>query len=89
VNKKDLRRENKILREKLFIAKSELMDIKSSSGYRTLRLVGHAKNELKRSPLGFTKRTLKKIVQIKDDGSVINNIDENLRSNDEIKKQLL
>jgi glycosyltransferase involved in cell wall biosynthesis len=85
VNKKDLRRENKILREKLFIAKSELMDIKSSSGYRTLRLVGHAKNELKRSPLGFTKRTLKKIVQIKDDGSVINNIDENLRSNDEIK----
>lgn len=60
-DKKSLINENLRLKQRIEAAQHEISTIKGSRAYGTIRLIGHVKNQIKESPLGFGKKVAKKI----------------------------
>lgn len=55
-------RENRNLKLQLKAVKKEVDTISGSRAYRVTRVLGHAKKELKKSPVKFTKKVIKRVV---------------------------
>lgn len=85
-NNKNLQMRNKQLKADLEARKLELELIKGSKAYKATRLIGQAKKEFRKSPIGFTKKTVKKVVKGGFRQS-ITNVHRNLSSIDSLQNQ--
>ncbi len=73
------------LESQLEIAQQELSLIKSSRGYRLIRSVGYAKNQLKQAPLKFPAKVAKKI--LKPNKQYVTQITNNIISTEDLQTQ--
>lgn len=87
MNKNEIIKDNKQLKDQLMVANNELETVKNSKGYKVVRLVGHAKNELKKSPVSFTKKSVKKILSKGGLKKSVHRINSNINSKDDLQTQ--
>ena len=88
MDRRTILKENRQLKQQLSITKQEISLIKNSKGYRTIRLVGHLKNQLKSSPLKTTKKIIKSFfVSSRSGFKDIGYISSNLNSIEDLGSQ--
>lgn len=61
-DKKSLINENRRLKQRLDASNREISAIKGSRAFGTIRLLSHIKNQVKESPVGFSKKVIKKML---------------------------
>ena len=67
-DKSDIMFSNHRLKAQLEAAQQEITLIKSSRGYKLVRLLGYVKKQLKQSPVGFSRKVIKKLLTNGKDG---------------------
>ena len=83
---KNIKEDNRQLKQQLAIAQDELKTIKNSKAFSTIRIIGHAKDQFKKSPTVFIKKTINKLTNgtIKSKGLALH---KNLISKDDLQSQ--